>query len=78
MARASNRFDPTHEGPKAIDGIRVGIGGWTYVPWRDNFYPQGLVQRRELEYASHHVSAIEVNGTWYGAQKPVAAIATLD
>jgi uncharacterized protein YecE (DUF72 family) len=51
-------------------GIRVGIGGWTYAPWRDNFYPKGLVQRRELEYASRHVTAIEVNGTWYGAQKP--------
>jgi uncharacterized protein YecE (DUF72 family) len=57
-------------GPIAIDGIRVGIGGWTYAPWRDNFYPKGWVQRRELEYASRHVSAIEVNGTWYGAQKP--------
>ncbi|MGN6111668.1 MAG: DUF72 domain-containing protein [Luteimonas sp.] len=50
--------------------VRVGIGGWTFAPWRDNFYPKGLVQRRELEYASRHVSAIEVNGTWYGAQKP--------
>ena len=56
--------------PTAIDGIRVGVGGWTYAPWRDNFYPKGLVQRRELEYASRHLSAIEVNGTWYGAQKP--------
>lgn len=71
MAKTSSLFDSTHEGPRAIDGVRVGIGGWTYVPWRDNFYPQGLVQRRELEYASRHVSAIEVNGTWYGAQKPV-------
>jgi uncharacterized protein YecE (DUF72 family) len=50
--------------------IRIGIGGWTYAPWRDNFYPEGLVQRRELEFASRHVTAIEVNGTWYGAQKP--------
>ena len=57
-------------GPGAIDGIRVGIGGWTFAPWRNNFYPQGLVQRRELEYASRHVSAIEINGTYYGAQKP--------
>jgi uncharacterized protein YecE (DUF72 family) len=57
-------------GPGAIDRIRVGIGGWTFAPWRDNFYPKGLVQRRELEYASRHVSTIEVNGTWYGAQKP--------
>jgi uncharacterized protein YecE (DUF72 family) len=50
--------------------IRVGIGGWTYAPWRKNFYPAGLVQRRELEYASQHLRAIEINGTYYGAQKP--------
>ena len=54
----------------AIDGIRVGIGGWTYAPWRGLFYPHGLVQRRELEFASRQLSAIEVNGTYYGAQKP--------
>jgi len=56
--------------PAAVDGIRVGIGGWTFAPWRSNFYPAGLVQRRELEYASRHVSAIEINGTYYGTQKP--------
>ena len=56
--------------PQAVDGIRVGIGGWTFTPWRANFYPAGLVQRRELEYASRHVSAIEINGTYYGTQKP--------
>ena len=50
--------------------IRAGIGGWTYVPWRSNFYPDGLVQRRELEYASRHLAAIEINGTFYRAQKP--------
>lgn len=54
----------------AIHGIRVGIGGWTYAPWRGLFYPKGLVQRRELEHASRHVSSIEINGTYYGAQKP--------
>ena len=58
------------DAPGPVDGIRVGIGGWTYAPWRDNFYPKGLVQRRELEYASRHVSAIEINGTYYGTQKP--------
>ena len=58
------------EGVGAIDGIRVGIGGWTYVPWRKNFYPEGLVQRRELEYASRRLGAIEINGTYYGSQKP--------
>lgn len=57
--------------PPALDGIHVGIGGWVYAPWRAGmFYPQGLVQRRELEYASRHVTAIEINGTYYGAQKP--------
>lgn len=50
--------------------IRVGIGGWTYAPWRKNFYPAGLVQRRELEFASRQLRAIEINGTYYGAQKP--------
>ena len=63
-------MDLLDRAPAAIDGIRVGIGGWTYAPWRSNFYPPKLVQRRELEYASRHVSAIEVNGTYYGAQKP--------
>lgn len=50
--------------------VRTGIGGWTYAPWRANFYPAGLVQRRELEHASRHLDTIEINGTWYGAQKP--------
>lgn len=57
-------------GVPAVDGIRVGIGGWTYAPWRDNFYPRGLVQRRELEFASRQLSAIEINGTYYGTQSP--------
>lgn len=50
--------------------IRIGIGGWVFAPWRDNFYPKGLVQRLELEYASRHVTAIEINGTYYRAQQP--------
>jgi uncharacterized protein YecE (DUF72 family) len=45
--------------------IRVGIGGWTYEPWRETFYPAGLPARRELEHASRQVTAIEVNGTYY-------------
>ena len=36
------------QAPTAVNGIRIGIGGWTFAPWRDNFYPKGLVQRREL------------------------------
>jgi uncharacterized protein YecE (DUF72 family) len=50
--------------------IRVGIGGWTFEPWRDNFYPAGWPQSRELEYASRRLSAIEINGTYYSTQKP--------
>jgi len=50
--------------------IRVGIGGWTFEPWRDNFYPKGWAKARELEYASAHVTAIEINGTFYSTQKP--------
>ena len=57
-------------GVAPVAGIRVGVGGWTYAPWRDNFYPPGLVQRRELEYASRRLSAIEINGTFHRAQKP--------
>lgn len=55
----------------ALEGIHVGIGGWVFAPWRGGmFYPEGLVQRRELEYASRQLSAIEINGTYYGEQKP--------
>jgi uncharacterized protein YecE (DUF72 family) len=50
--------------------IRVGIGGWTYEPWRGVFYPAGLAQKRELEYASTRLTTIEINGTYYGSQKP--------
>jgi uncharacterized protein YecE (DUF72 family) len=50
--------------------IRVGIGGWTFEPWRGTFYPKGLAQKRELEYASQHLTSIEINGTYYGSQKP--------
>lgn len=49
---------------------RVGIGGWTFAPWRGRFDPPKLVQRRELDYASRHLGAMEVNGTCHGAQKP--------
>jgi uncharacterized protein YecE (DUF72 family) len=52
--------------------IRVGIGGWTYAPWRGVFYPQDLTQSRELEYASRQMSTIEINGTFYGLQKPAS------
>jgi len=50
--------------------IHVGVGGWTYEPWRDNFYPKGLAHARELAYASRHLTAIEINGTYYSGFKP--------
>lgn len=50
--------------------IRVGIGGWVFPPWRASFYPPGLAQKRELEFASRQVAAIEINSTFYGPQKP--------
>lgn len=50
--------------------IRIGIGGWTFAPWRGVFYPDDLTQKRELEYASRQLTTIEINGTFYGLQKP--------
>jgi uncharacterized protein YecE (DUF72 family) len=50
--------------------IRIGIGGWTYAPWRGSFYPDKLPQAKELEYASSQLGAIEINATFYGRQKP--------
>lgn len=53
--------------------IRVGIGGWTYEPWRGGvFYPQGLAQKRELEHAASVMTAIEINGTYYSSFKPAS------
>ena len=57
--------------PKSEAGeVRVGVGGWTYEPWRGAFYPEGLPARKELEYASRHLTAIEINGTFYRSQGP--------
>jgi uncharacterized protein YecE (DUF72 family) len=50
--------------------IYIGVGGWVFPEWRDNFYPKDLSQKRELEYASSKLTAIEINGTYYGSQKP--------
>ena len=50
--------------------IRVGIGGWTYEPWRGTFYPDKLPQKRELEYLAQQLTATEINATYYGRQSP--------
>lgn len=49
---------------------RVGVGGWTYEPWRGVFYPEGLTQKRELEHASRALTSIEINGSYYSTFKP--------
>jgi uncharacterized protein YecE (DUF72 family) len=54
----------------AAGKVRVGIGGWTYPPWRGVFYPDKLAQTKELEYASSRLGAIEINATFYGRQSP--------
>ena len=50
--------------------IRIGISGWRYAPWRGEFYPPRLVQRRELEYAAGCFPTIEINGSFYSLQSP--------
>ena len=50
--------------------LRIGIGGWTFEPWRGVFYPENLAQKRELEFASRALTSIEINGTYYSTFKP--------
>ena len=50
--------------------IRIGISGWRYPPWRGVFYPEGLTQRRELEYCGRHFPTVEINGSFYSLQRP--------
>jgi uncharacterized protein YecE (DUF72 family) len=51
---------------------RVGISGWRYAGWRGDFYPVGLAQRRELEYAAQRLTSIEINGSFYSLQRPTS------
>jgi uncharacterized protein YecE (DUF72 family) len=54
----------------AAGAIRVGIGGWDYDPWRETFYPPRLAKAKQLEFAARHLTAIEINATYYKLQKP--------
>jgi uncharacterized protein YecE (DUF72 family) len=58
-----------------VGRVHVGISGWTYAGWRGDFYPRGLAQRRELEYASRRVTSIEINGSFYSLQRPASYLA---
>jgi len=53
-----------------MSDIRIGISGWRYVPWRGDFYPEKLVQKNELKFASRAVNSIEINGSFYALQSP--------
>jgi len=55
---------------KKSGNIYIGIGGWTFEPWRGVFYPEKLAQAKELSYAASKLTSIEINGTYYGSQKP--------
>ncbi|WP_103351256.1 DUF72 domain-containing protein [Amycolatopsis sp. CA-128772] len=55
---------------RAIAEIRIGTSGWRYTPWRGVFYPPKLAQRRELEYLSRRMNAVEINGSFYSLQRP--------
>ena len=55
---------------KSSGNIFIGIGGWNFPPWRGVFYPEGLAQAKELSYAASKLTAIEINATYYGSQKP--------
>lgn len=50
--------------------VRVGVSGWRYPSWRGDFYPRGLVQRRELEYVASRMNSVELNGSFYSLQRP--------
>jgi uncharacterized protein YecE (DUF72 family) len=52
--------------------VRVGISGWRYPAWRGDFYPKGLAQRRELEYAAEQLTSVEINGSFYSLQRPTS------
>jgi len=57
---------------KKAGKIRLGIGGWTFAPWRGVFYPEKLPHAKELAYAAGRLTSIEINGTFYGSQKPAS------
>ena len=50
--------------------IRVGVGGWSFEPWDETFYPPGLSKAKQLNYMSRRMTAVEVNATYYSSFKP--------
>ena len=67
---SSSSGDANRTGHLIMSDIRIGISGWRYVPWRGDFYPEGLTQKNELKFASRAVNSIEINGSFYALQSP--------
>jgi uncharacterized protein YecE (DUF72 family) len=70
LSRPRRRSENPEVPPRRTADTRIGISGWRYGPWRGTFYPKGLAQRRELEYASRQINSIEINGSFYSLQRP--------
>jgi uncharacterized protein YecE (DUF72 family) len=70
LRRCGNSLEQRAESRDVAGSIRIGVGGWTFEPWRGVFYPKDLKQKEELAYASRHLTAIEINGTYYSTFKP--------
>jgi uncharacterized protein YecE (DUF72 family) len=68
--RATAAGQMSRRGAATKGRIFVGIGGWNFAPWRDNFYPKGLKHSQELHFASRELTSVEINSTFYGLQKP--------
>jgi uncharacterized protein YecE (DUF72 family) len=71
--QSSRRARTSEKASATIDAVSryfIGISGWNYAGWRGDFYPPGLPHRRELEYASHRLPSIEINGSFYSLQRP--------
>jgi uncharacterized protein YecE (DUF72 family) len=71
-SEATSKAAPKPKGTAKGGKIHIGIGGWTFEPWRGVFYPDDLTQKRELEYASRKLTSIEINGTYYSSFKPAS------
>jgi uncharacterized protein YecE (DUF72 family) len=76
-SRRSRLFDPIRHSIQWMT-IRIGISGWRYPPWRGVFYPRGLPQRQELEFAARRFGSVEINGSFYSLQTPASYAAWHD
>jgi hypothetical protein len=68
VTKAPETKAPAKSASKNSGHIYIGVGGWTFAPWRGVFYPEKLTQAKELEYAASKLTSIEINGTYYGAR----------